>query len=68
MICIYFLITKYEKFSILIDLFEIMCKPTTDIKYENLIKWVFVKVFESQDVLRKLLHTEFWIVLIAYYY
>lgn len=62
MVCIFYLITIYSKFGLLIDLFEMMSKPSTDLPLENLIKWVFVRVFESQEVLQKILATEFWIV------
>ena len=62
MICIFYMISKYHKFRLMIDLFEIMSKPSTDLPLENLIKWVFVKIFESQSVLEKMLNTEFWIV------
>lgn len=65
MICIYYMITCYSKFGLLIDLFEMMSKPSTDLPLENLIKWVFVRVFESQSVLQKILSTEFWIVVSA---
>ena len=63
MICIYYLITRYYKFSILLDLYESLCNYNTDLKHENLIKWVFVKVFENQNILKELLESEFWIVI-----
>ena len=50
----------------MIDLFEIMSKPSTDLTLENLVKWVFVKVFENHAVLEKILNTEFWIVMSLY--
>jgi hypothetical protein len=62
MICIYYMISYYNKFGLLIDLFEMMSKPSTDLPLENLIKWVFVRVFETQAVLQRILSTEFWIV------
>ena len=58
------MIAKYHKFGLLIDLFEMMSKPSTDLPLENLIKWVFVIVFETPFVLQKILSTEFWIVII----
>lgn len=62
LICVFHLISKYNKFGLLVDLFEMMSKPNTTLALENLIKWVFVKVFEQHNLLEQILATEYWTV------